>query len=273
MPIHCGVREAGTLARTIVLAALVMLLPPCASLVHSKALIATPIPPAGTRLPVLPAATAKSVQQLLIKAQALKIKGDIVNAEAAARAALAGAQALRKDRDKIVAQTQSALGSILFDGGQFAEAEQLLRQSLTAFENKYGSDSDWTISPRGSLAALMLRMGRRPEAAAMFDLALKAAEKKYGRNSIFAAEMLNNATSAKAGFVPPEVIIQGFQRVLDIAKRTGRSGGIWLRARRIIWRLPMRSSARTTTHSPPINRPMTLTPRSSAPIIRRRWST
>jgi CHAT domain-containing protein/tetratricopeptide (TPR) repeat protein len=225
MPIHCRVTQAGKLARTMVLAALVILLPPSALPLHSRPLIAAPSAPAGSRLPVLPAASAKSVQQLLKKAQALKVKGDIVNAEAAARKALASAQTLRKDRDKITAGAQSVLGSILFDGGQFGEAEQLLRQSLFYFENKYGPDSDWTISPRGSLAALMLRLGRRAEAAGMFDLALKAAEKEYGRNSIYAAEMLNNATSAKAGLVPLEEIVEGFQRVLDITKRTGRSGG------------------------------------------------
>ena len=225
MPIHCGVTKAGKLARTMVLAAMVMLLPPSASPLHSRALIAVPFAPAASRPPVLTAASSNSVHRLLKKAQALQVKGDTVNAEAAAREALAAAQTLRKDREKIVALTRSILGGILFDGGQFGEAEQLLRQSLAFFENKYGPDSEWTISPRGSLATLMLRIGRRAEAAGMFDLALKAAEKAYGRNSIYAAEMLNNATSAKAGLVPVEEIIQGFQRVLDITKRTGRSGG------------------------------------------------
>ncbi len=180
-----------------------------------------PVSPDNLPAPVLAAASSQSVQQLLQKAQALGLSGDAAQAEEAARSALAKAQTLRKNREKIVAATQSILGGILFQRGQFGEAEQLLRQSLSFFENKYGVNSDWTISPRATLATLMLRLGRRPEAAAMFDLALKAAEKQYGRNSIYAAEMLNNATSAKMGLVPLEEIAADFERVVDIAKRQG----------------------------------------------------
>ena len=104
---------------------------------------------------------------------AYQMQGDIRRAESLYLDARSIFEANGAAGKKYLASSLDILGQLLFEEGRWAEAEQLLKQSLALYVELEGENDPHTMIPARHLGELYSTLGRRSEALALLERAAR----------------------------------------------------------------------------------------------------
>jgi len=120
------------------------------------------------------------VQALFGLARVQEYRGDLEDAEATLRRAIAVATGIGGPDPRHLASGHQLLGDLLRRQRQYAEAERHLTLALAGFEQGLGEDHPHTADARRELGRFLAAVGRPAEAVAALESALASLEKTRG---------------------------------------------------------------------------------------------
>jgi len=118
-------------------------------------------------------------------------RGDLPQAIAFQREAVAGNRRVHGEGDQITWKAASTLGVFLYRNGELDEAERLQREALARQREMHGSLHPYTLETLGNFGALLRDLGRLEEAVAIGEEAAKATRVIASREAISGANHLS----------------------------------------------------------------------------------
>lgn len=107
-------------------------------------------------------------------------RGNVAEAEAAARAALERLRQLDPPPKRQIADTLSVLGGILGNARRFSEAEAVLREALDRRRAFFGEEHRLTLQTQASLAVVLEDQGKLVESSALIDEVAAVQSRLFG---------------------------------------------------------------------------------------------
>ncbi|MCI0538755.1 MAG: tetratricopeptide repeat protein [Verrucomicrobiales bacterium] len=164
------------------------------------------------------------------------------------RRALAISRAHKRKAD--TASVLHAQGNLLFELGDFAEAEIIVKDALAIEEEIYGADSAKIILSLVSLANIVAELGRREENSALLRRAVRISEQALGKKHTTLADLLNSlglAYQAEGKFEEASSYFKQARKIYeDIAgPRHSKTAGIMVNQAALLHQMGELEAART----------------------------